>query len=164
MTWRTPLLLVPLLLLAGCSGTPLGDQLSGSFSPGSTPAPGGAEGPRPTTGNAAGRSNGSAGQPPSSPATGADRSATTTASPGNSTSQNPASGSRRSSAPPRPASTPAPYRVTIKLPAADPSAPAEALTEALRSAGLSFEVETIERVGPGANSRTPVATPAPPVR
>ncbi len=43
-------------------------------------------------------------------------------------------------------SAPAPYRVTIKLPAADPSSPAEAVTEALRPAGVAFEVETIERV------------------
>jgi hypothetical protein len=47
------------------------------------------------------------------------------------------------------------YRVTIKLPSVDPSAPAEALTKALRSAGLSFEVETIERVRPGASGQGP---------
>jgi len=54
---------------------------------------------------------------------------------------------KRSSAPelvqPR---DPLPYRVVLKLPAADPSAPAEAVTKALRAAGLPFEVETIERV------------------
>lgn len=44
---------------------------------------------------------------------------------------------------------PAPYRVTIKLPSADPSAPAEVVTRALRAAGVSFEVETIERVRSG---------------
>lgn len=161
MTPRSSLLLVPLLLLAGCSGTPLGDQLSGSFSPGSTPPPAGATRPRPTTSSTPARSNGPSSPPPSIAAAGADRSAT---SPGSSASQGPAHGSRRTATPPRPASTPAPYRVTIKLPAADPSAPAEALTEALRSAGLSFEVETIERVGPGSPSRTPAATPAPSVR
>ena len=42
--------------------------------------------------------------------------------------------------------TPQPYRITIKLSAADPSAPAEAVTQALRMAGVTFEVETIERV------------------
>ena len=61
---------------------------------------------------------------------------------------------------------PAPYRVTIKLPAADPSAPAEVVTRALRAAGVSFEVETIERVrngsqGQGAN---PSVTSAPQLR
>ena len=41
--------------------------------------------------------------------------------------------------------TPKPYRVTIKLSGANPSAPAEALTKALRKAGMNFEVEKIER-------------------
>ena len=43
-------------------------------------------------------------------------------------------------------STPQPYRITIQLSATDPSAPAEMVTEALRSAGVRFEVERIERV------------------
>jgi ABC-type transport system substrate-binding protein len=62
--------------------------------------------------------------------------------------------------------TPAPYRVTIKLPAADPSSPAEAVTDALRQAGVAFEVETIERVpAAGADSAAPLrTTPAPPAR
>lgn len=41
-----------------------------------------------------------------------------------------------------------PYRIIIKLSGADPSAPAEAVTEALRKAGVVFEVETIQRVKP----------------
>ena len=41
---------------------------------------------------------------------------------------------------------PLPYRLVLKLPAVDPSAPAEAVTQALRAAGLPFEVETIERI------------------
>lgn len=58
---------------------------------------------------------------------------------------------------------PVPYRVTIKLPSADPSAPAEVVTQALRAAGVSFEVEMIERVrGNGAAApAAPVVTPAP---
>ena len=43
---------------------------------------------------------------------------------------------------------PQPYRVILRLPSADPSAPAEAVTKALRAAGLPFEVETIERLQP----------------
>ena len=59
-------------------------------------------------------------------------------------------------APPRPSPGPAsPYRVTLRLPRADPSAPAEAVTEALRAAGISFEVETIERVPAGATPQAP---------
>ena len=84
-------------------------------------------------------------------------------------------GSGSAQAPTKPrAATPtpaaAPYRVTLKLPGADPSAPAEVVTRALRAAGVSFEVETIERIGSGsdgANSSRPTAlrsTPAPAVR
>ena len=63
----------------------------------------------------------------------------------------------------------APYRVTLKLPGADPSAPAEVVTRALRAAGVPFEVETIERIGSGtdASSSRPAALrsmPAPAVR
>jgi hypothetical protein len=59
-------------------------------------------------------------------------------------------------------SKPAPYRITIQLPSADPAAPAEAVTEALRAAGVSFEVEMIERVGAAATpAAVPTVTPAP---
>jgi hypothetical protein len=61
---------------------------------------------------------------------------------------------------------PAPYRLTLRLPAADPAAPAEAVTQALRAAGLAFEVEMIERVpSPAAPAEpAPTAQPAPPPR
>ena len=41
---------------------------------------------------------------------------------------------------------PQPYRITIKLSAANPSAPAETVTKALRLAGVRFEVEMIELI------------------
>ena len=41
--------------------------------------------------------------------------------------------------------TPQPYRIILKLSAANPSAPAETVTKALRKAGVQFEVEKIER-------------------
>ncbi len=41
---------------------------------------------------------------------------------------------------------PQPYRITIKLSGANPSAPAETVTNALRRSGVIFEVERIERV------------------
>jgi hypothetical protein len=55
-----------------------------------------------------------------------------------------------------------PYRVTLRLPRADPAAPAEGLTRALRAAGVPFEVETIERMPPSTTA-TPAASgkPAP---
>ena len=42
---------------------------------------------------------------------------------------------------------PQPYRIILRLPGVNPSAPAEAVTEALRQAGVQFEVEKIERFG-----------------
>ena len=47
---------------------------------------------------------------------------------------------------PPPPLNPTPYRLLLRLPAADPAAPAEAVTQALRAAGILFEVETIERL------------------
>ena len=44
--------------------------------------------------------------------------------------------------------TPQPYRITIKLSSANPSAPAESVTKALRMSGVLFEVEKIERIDP----------------
>ncbi|WP_392347453.1 hypothetical protein [Parasynechococcus sp.] len=41
-----------------------------------------------------------------------------------------------------------PYRITIRLAGADPAAPAEAVTRALRDADVGFAVERIERVEP----------------
>ena len=40
---------------------------------------------------------------------------------------------------------PQPYRIILKLSGSNPSAPAESLTNALRNAGVQFEVEKIER-------------------
>jgi len=45
-----------------------------------------------------------------------------------------------------PSFNPQPYRITIKLSAANPSAPAESVTKALRLAGVKFEVEMIQLI------------------
>jgi hypothetical protein len=47
------------------------------------------------------------------------------------------------------------------LPGADPAAPAEAVTEALRAVGVRFEVEMIERVRGDGAPAAPSSTPAP---
>ena len=117
--------------LAGCQGTPLGDQLSRSFS---SPLPEAPPAAAPTQ--------------PAEPKKEEEKPVV----------QKPAPKPPEAPAAPRPSAPPAPYRVTIKLPAADPSAPAEVLTQALRAAGLAFEVETIERVP---NGTTPTRTAAP---
>ncbi len=131
-----------LLVLGGCSGTPFGDQLSRSFSNPAAPA---------------------------APASGTPGQTATPAKPtpaAEATKPKPTATPQKTvptAAVPGTTLQPAPYRVTLKLPAADPSAPAEVVTQALRAAGVSFEVETIERVranGPTA-SPAPVVTPAP---
>ncbi|MFQ6537558.1 MULTISPECIES: hypothetical protein [Aphanothece] len=124
-------------LVGGCSGTPFGEQLSGSFS--SAPAT---------------PSAGPAGSAPAAPAPAApDAAAPAAAQP------------ERAKPPPAPVLSPAPYRITIKLSGADPAAPAEAVTQALRAAGVPFEVEMIERMpSPGSASAAPAPalTPAAP--
>jgi hypothetical protein len=161
--------------LASCSGTPLGDRLSGSFGAPVTPAaaPGSANDTRSDAG--AGKTAAPPPSPsPTSPAGTAGASGS--AKPGAAAATKPtkpakpvASLQGAGSAPRSPASSAA-YRITIKLPGADPSAPAELVTEALRAAGVSFEVETIERMPSeggratapaGANAAAPASSPAP---
>ena len=55
---------------------------------------------------------------------------------------------------------PRPYRITIRLAAADPAAPAESVTDALRRAGIGFEVETIEKI-PSLQTSTKAASDSP---
>ena len=146
--------LAPLLLsagLAGCSGTPFGDQLSRSFSqPQAAPQPQ----PQATA------------EKPQAEASPSDQPK----QPKQPDQPKPQPAAEQPSPKPAPAApvapaTPAPYRVTIKLPAADPSSPAEVVTDALRQAGVAFEVETIERVPAGTDApAAPVRTPAPPAR
>ena len=134
------------LALAGCSGTRFGDQLARSFSaPPAQPAQPVSPAPNPATAT------------PASKAAAPTSAAPTAVSP--------------KKAEPKPVeakpaavnpSKPAPYRITIQLPSADPAAPAEAVTQALRAAGVSFEVEMIERVGAAAiPAAAPTVTPAP---
>jgi predicted lipid-binding transport protein (Tim44 family) len=135
---RRLLPLLPLVALAGCSGTPFGDQLSRSFS--TPPAASPAVRPAAPAPAAAAKPKAAAAVKPAAPSPARPQRAV-------------------------PAATPAPYRVTIKLPAADPAAPAERVTEALRAAGVSFEVETIERVKPGGDGYgAPQRSAAPPPR
>lgn len=69
----------------------------------------------------------------------------------------PDSASSGTAAPAPQAAGTAPYRLLLRLPAADPSAPAEAVTQALRAAGLDFVVETIERAPVAADPQPPEA-------
>ena len=170
-------------LLAGCSGTPFGDRLAGSFSsPPPTAPPGAANGVSngaatgatteaptngaPTTGaptraqKLAPTAPGSAPAPPLGQS-GASQGADGAAKPASKTAGVSSPQAPGTKQPPAAATNlqPVPYRITLKLPLADPAAPAESVTQALRAAGLRFEVEMIERVQP-ANSSPSVASPS----
>lgn len=134
-----PLLTLPLLLSA-CGGTPFGDALSRSFSR----APAAPTAPAPVTRTTA---PATPAPTPAAPKPAAGKEPPVS---GATTPAGPAAGATGATpAPPlAPAVRPAPYRVTIRLPQADPSAPAEVVTRALRAAGVPFEVETIERMPP----------------
>jgi len=54
---------------------------------------------------------------------------------------------------------PQPYRITIRLSAADPAAPAEAVTRALRGSDVRFAVERIERIE---RMESAIVSPPPP--
>ncbi|MBM5815010.1 MAG: hypothetical protein FJ083_00030 [Cyanobacteria bacterium K_Offshore_surface_m2_239] len=180
------------LMLSACAGSPWGERLAESFPPATetTPQPNTstpAAAPSITATNATSAGSTSSRSTPNSslppgqpfppaappvarakpaaskpgPATPSSKTANPTAST-NPQPTAPAPGAGplvggRSSAP-----SPLPYRVTLRLPRADPSAPAEAVTQALRAAGIAFEVETIERVPSGAAA--PTVRPAPPPR
>lgn len=179
-------------LMAGCSGTRFGDTLSRSFSGSTSTAPAGPSpaGPAAAGGQAAAPAGlGAQGPAPARGGPSAARSipgaapstnAPSTSSASAAAPSTPAPGPKPPSAPgsppgyagiapaslggPAAAVPPAPYRVTLRLPQADPSAPAEGLTRALRAAGVPFEVETIERMSGSASSPTPPAAtvrPAP---
>ena len=154
---RSGLWLLPaLLVLQACGSTPIGQQLSESFD-----AP-----PATQNGSPQPAVNGSSAAPAASSTTAssttavaagtaergtkqADKAPTTAQT---TTAQNSSEAANAKQAPvakpqARPQS-PQPYRITIRLSAADPSAPAEVVTRSLREAGIGFEVETIERIQP----------------
>ncbi len=177
------------LALAGCSGTRLGDTLSRSFSGApATPAAGpvvsragaGVGGPTtagpsgsaiPTSAANAGKTSAGGSSPTlAAGKTSADAKTLPEGKARSTTSTTVPQASGAASAPALPVpSRPAPYRVTILLPQADASAPAEVVTQALRAAGVPFEVETIERIGsgsslPGAGTAVPSTQATPSVR
>lgn len=158
--WSWPLLSLP-ILLAGCSGTRFGDALSRSFSapPTTPPAPAGR--PAATAVSAGSSGAASPSKPPAadSMAKPATAAAAPAAAPGTPEGARPATTVDQSAPARSQPSRSAPYRVTILLPQADAAAPAEVVTQALRAAGVPFEVETIERIagGRGASPATPAA-------
>ena len=123
------------LLLVGCSSTPLGQQLGASF-----------DAPPPTEPTPAAKLEPAIKPvPPQQP-----KAKEPQAQPDPAAEATPAPEPEPKAEPEQTAEPrdPQPYRVILRLPSADPSAPAEAVTKALRAAGLPFEVETIERLQP----------------
>ena len=140
--------LLGVVLLQACSSTtPLGQRLAESFDPpaASTPAT-----PRDQSPPAQVDAPRSAGTPDSTPAS-------PPVKPVPMADDQQRDDTRRQQSAARPVPKPSiarqplqPYRITIRLAGADPSAPAELVTRTLREAGIGFEVETIERIAPGA--------------
>jgi len=149
---------LPLLLalgLGGCSNTPLGQQLGNSFGPTPESAPGAAAKPL--------DKQKPADQPKLTPET---NPAGEQKQGGQKQGQQKPVELTKPVLEPKPMAetkpvTPVPYRVVLRLPMADPSAPAEALTRALRAANLPFEVETIERVSPAAQAQAQAQAQSP---
>ena len=119
--------LLPLVLLQACAGTPLAERLERSFATPDEPVQPPATSPLPS-------------QPATTPIS--------TEAPRVEPMPEPEPSAQVQAAPARPRQPLAPYRITIRLAGADPSAPAEAVTQALRTSAVEFMVERIERVVP----------------
>jgi len=155
---RARWLLMPLLLaLQACSGTTFGERLADSFdSPG---APAAAEETASSkveqeANSAVKEPERAEDQPVKNKATAAKTSKAQTSEAKTSEPEDEETDPSEAKTPqektnvqpnPMPAE-PRPYRITIRLAAADPAAPAESVTDALRRAGIGFEVETIEKI------------------
>ena len=137
--------LLPLVLLQACAGTPLADQLEQSFTtldgepqPESSPS----SSPQPDTAVSAIQA-----APLDEPVETSERVSEQEDADSVVEAVSPQPVSPQP-VPPLPRQPLAPYRITIRLSGADPAAPAEAVTKALRSSAVDFMVERIERVVP----------------
>ena len=158
--------LLPLLVLQACASTPFGQQLSDSFDPQDAPS-------RSAPASSAPSSDVPSSDVPSTVSPGADgqlktedgvvastSSETDEASPETEDQSSQAAAQEVGEAPTVPERT-RPYRIILRLSAADPAAPAEGVTDALRRAGIGFEVETIEKVPSSELNRSSTTEPKP---
>ena len=139
--------LLPVVLLQACAGTPVAEQLERSFAvPEDSPVEVAAPAPSSQTITTADRAAERASEASSSPLS----SDPTPASSVRPDPQDPSEPVAEVKSPPAVVQPQpkAPYRITIRLAGADPAAPAEAVTRALREADVGFAVERIERVEP----------------
>ena len=136
--------LMPVGLLQACAGTPVAEQLERSFAVPEARTPQAAE-PMPAVKTSPTVLSPSVASPT------AERSSTPEAEP---VSLPEATDAPEPVPQPKPRTLSSkrqpqePYRITIRLAGADPAAPAEAVTRALREADVGFAVERIERVEP----------------
>ena len=148
MTLRLlPGVLLALMLLQACDGTPFGQRLSDSFDD-PTSQPAAEDAPRPVQAKA---EPVKAELEKADPVADSEKEDPDTADILNSKDVDRKAVDRKAvvaeANPPRATSgRTLPYRITIRLSSADPAAPAEGVTEALRKAGIGFEVETIEKI------------------
>ena len=137
-----PAALLALMAVQACDGTPFGQQLSDSFDSSSSESTSGNPPPsvqsrmdsvkeepveRASVKEASGKED--SGKEPTVKAEAAESETIKTEA-----TPQPSTSARR-----------LPYRITLRLFSADPAAPAEGVTKALRKAGIGFEVETIEK-------------------
>jgi hypothetical protein len=140
--------LLALVLVQGCAGSPLAEQFERSFdpelagvtsSPPASPQPASPPSPEPT----AAKDNDDAPEDDEVQARQSDPLPDKPVKAPEQTKEKDPVPEVVSAPTPRPS---LPYRVTIRLSGADPSAPAEAVTRALRDASVAFSVERIEAV------------------
>ena len=134
-------LLLPVVLLQACAGTPLAEQLEQSFAT--------------SDGSPQPESSPAGSPPPEPPVAEVDQAPlkdepveTSDPVPEAKVADRPVEAKPPKPERDIPKQPPAPYRITIRLAGADPAAPAEAVTQALRTSAVEFMVERIERVVP----------------
>ncbi|QNI47658.1 hypothetical protein [Synechococcus sp. A15-60] len=165
--------LLPLVvLLQACSSTPFGQQLSESFdgqtaadvptAAPSQPEPSQSQQAQATESKDDGSDRAAEQEPPKDP-TISEPQQVSADQPVPTKDVQPADGQPADGQPAEARAVPErtrPYRIIIRLSAADPAAPAEGVTEALRRAGIGFEVETIEKVPARDLNPSPSAQPS----
>ena len=148
MTLRLlPGVLLALMLLQACDGTPFGQRLSDSFDD-PTFQPAAEDAPRPVQAKAAQGTTEPGKDKPvkADPVADSGQEDPGTADSLDSKAVDSQAGVDEANPPRATSGRTLPYRITIRLSSADPAAPAEGVTEALRKAGIGFEVETIEKI------------------
>lgn len=148
MTLRLlPGVLLALMLLQACDGTPFGQRLSDSFDD-PTSQPAAEDAPRPVQAKAEqGTTEPEKVKPvKADPVADSGQEDPGTADSLDSKAVDSQAGVDEANPPRATSGRTLPYRITIRLSSADPAAPAEGVTEALRKAGIGFEVETIEKI------------------